>query len=387
MHISDLTRAQRDGLLDALRDHTERLGVPVFIKYLDLGTKVVRLVNYADSFTPYIEDQLAYALRDEACRHDATLVVWQEKDMLDLQLALCKAHNPRLYFQKRAARARQTQTGEKLDPVLSFFDEDVLHHHPLVEINRDAGLANAWDYRTNTYYYSLSNLDPEEIIKKGHLFVRSLSRILKGPKSNLVHGAVVGVNNTGVLFCGIGYRGKSTFSVNAMLHGFDYVSDDYISLGKQNGELRAWPIYSIITLSPAVWQFMRKRLRVEFLSNNGRKDKYVFSIAGYHGQFVSGYPVRLCMYPNFVQDAEPSIEKADRAKALEEFVFSSLRPVGDAEDVEAIAKLYSFVCDLPFYRINLTSNLDKNTRCLRDFLEHFNRKNETEKNNALLQTE
>ena len=372
MHDKNLTPVQRNRMLDALRSYTERLGTPVSIQYLDLGTKIVRLINYSDAFTPYIEDQLAYVLKDGATHYDATLVVWQEQDMLDLQLALYRAYNPRLYFQKRAARARQAQTGEKLDPVLKISDEDVLHHHPLVEINRDAGTASIWDYRTNTHYYSVSNLDPEELIKKGHLFVRSLSRIIKSPKSNLVHGAVVGVKNTGVLFCGIGYRGKSTFSVNALLHGFEYVSDDYISLGRQDGILRAWPIYSIITLSPAVWQFMRKRLRAEFLSNNARKDKYVFSIAEYHKQFVSGYPVRLCMYPRFVQDAEPSIEKGDRAKALEEFVFSSLRPVGDAEDVETIAKLYSFVCDLPFYRINLTSNLDKNTRCLRDFLEHFN---------------
>ena len=70
-----------------------------------------------------------------------------------------------------------------------------------------------------------------------------------------------------------------------------------------------------------------------------------------------------------MQDAEPSIDTGEKSQALEEFVLSSLRQTGDAEDVEAIAKLYSFVKDLPYYRINLTANLDKNTQCLREFLE------------------
>ncbi|WP_304038542.1 hypothetical protein [Desulfovibrio piger] len=370
MLIKDPQPTQRDKLLDSLKGYTQHLGTPVFIKYLDLGTKVVRLINYSHAFTPFVEDQLAYILKDDMPSYDATLIIWHEKDMAELLLAIYKRYDMRAYIQIRAARLREQKTGVHDSTIeLRVYDEESLHRHPLININAGTGLASAFDPRTNTYYYSASDLSPEEFIKHGHLFVHTLSKILKSPTSNLGHGAVIGLNGIGVLFCGVGYRGKSTFAVNALLHGFEYVSDDYISFGKKNETLLAWPIYSIITLSPMIWQFMKRRLHADFISNNGRKDKYVFSIARYHNQFVSGYPIKLCIYPRFVQDAEPSIDTGEKSQALEEFVLSSLRQTGDAEDVEAIAKLYSFVKDLPYYRINLTANLDKNTQCLKEFLE------------------
>lgn len=372
MLIKDPQPTQRDKLLDSLKGYTQHLGKPVFIKYLDLGTKVVRLINYSHTFTPFVEDQLAYILKDDMPRYDATLIIWHEPHLDDLLLRLYKIYDLKLYVAERSLRLKKIKEGEK-NPDISFklHDENILHIQPLIDLNTNNGIFSAWDYRSNTYYYSLSNMAPEEVIKKGHLFVRVFSKILKSTDSNLGHGAVIGLNGKGVLFCGIGYRGKSTFAVNALLHGFEYVSDDYISFGKKDGRLYAWPIYSIITLSPVIWQFMRKRLKADFISNNARKDKYVFSIASYHERFVSAYPIHLCLYPRFVQDQEPSIDKGERTQALEEFVLSSLRQMGDAEDVETIAKMYSFVKDLPYYRINLTSNLDKNTQCLRDFLEHF----------------
>lgn len=167
----------------------------------------------------------------------------------------------------------------------------------------------------------------------------------------------------------MGYRGKSTFSVNALLHGFEYVSDDYLILEKDETALRAWPIYSIITLSPAIYQKMAARLDARFVSNNARKDKYVFNIAKYHERFVSAYPVKFCMFPRFIKGAEPSIEPGSKDMAVDEFAYSTVMQTGETLDMRLIAKLCSFVEDMPFYRINLTADIDKNTQCLRAFLE------------------
>lgn len=373
MVITDMQPAARDRMLDAFADYVSRRGEPACTRYLDLGTHVVRLICHTPEFLPFVETHLACSLRDTLPHHDATLVIWQEKDMLDLAQFVSRKQGLREYAAFRALKIRHSM-GKDLDTAwdLRVYDASWSRQHALINIHPKPGIAFAFDQRSKTYYYSVTDLSPEELIKQGHLFVLTLSKILKGPTSSLAHGAVIGLNGVGVLLCGIGYRGKSTFSVNSLLHGFEYVSDDYLSLGRESGTLYAWPIYSIITLSPGIWWHMRTRLRADFLSNNARKDKYVFSIAQYHDRFVSRYPVRLCMHPCFIQGNEPSIEAGDRRIALGEFVLSSLRQTGDAEDVEAIAKLYSFVSDLPCYRINLTTNLDKNTQCLRHFLEHFN---------------
>lgn len=344
-------------------------GAPVFTKYVGLGTRVVRLINHSPAFTPHVERQLSCSLRDAADQYDATLVIWQEKSVSEAALSLLKCHDTAAYHKLRVERLARPRTEI---PILSFFDEDVLRHRPFIDVNPKGGLLSAWNLANNTHYYAVENLEPEEFIKHGHIFVQTFFRILNGPGSSLVHGAVVGLHNTGVLFCAIGYRGKSTLAVHCLLNGFDYVSDDYLVLGKKEGDvLRSWPLYSIIALSSQAYQSMYPGFRGKFLSNNARKDKYMFNIAEYHDSFRSGYPVKLCMFPNITPCEEPSIEPGFKEQAFEELAFSSLNNTGNVKDALTIGKLYSFVQDLPFYRFNLSPNIERNTRCLREFLENY----------------
>ena len=66
MHIDNPTTAQLEKIFAALDQRAARRGGPVFVKYLALGSCVVRLVNYSDGFTPHVEAQLTYILRDDA---------------------------------------------------------------------------------------------------------------------------------------------------------------------------------------------------------------------------------------------------------------------------------------------------------------------------------
>jgi hypothetical protein len=367
MRVDSPSVEQRGLSFSYLEARARRSGAPV-CKYIDLGTHMVRLVNCSPAFTPHVEKQLTWALKDDAPRYDATLFVWQEKNLAEVALALMGHYAPKRYH---SLRVQKLARANPEIPDIKIFDEELLRNRPLIDVDQKGGVFSAWDPQSNTLYYAVDNLEPEEFIKRGHIFVKSFYRILKGPSSNLAHGAVVGLQGKGVLFCGIGYRGKSTLAVNAMLDGFDYVSDDYLVLGKEDGILRAWPIYSIIALSPEIYQKMYSRLRAKFVSNNARKDKYIFNIAEYHDTFCSGYPVRLCMFPQITQCETPSIVPGGKEAAIEELAFSSLRPMGDPQDVLAIGKFCSFVDNLPFYRFNLSPDIDRNTRCLRDFLERF----------------
>ena len=370
MHIDNPTAAQLEKIFAALDQRASRNGGPVFVKYLVLGSRVVRLLNYSAAFTPHVETQLAYILRDDAPRYDATLVVWQENAFKQLaRYAITCDKSSLAYRQLRLSRLRSGSEGDMDNAVIMH--ESAHHRQPVVDISAGNRLLSAWNPPTGTYYYAVDNLEPEEFIKRGHLFVHALARILKSPTSNLAHGAVIGSNGVGVLLCGMGYRGKSTFSVNALLHGFEYVSDDYLILEKDETALRAWPIYSIITLSPTIYQKMASRLDAKFVSNNGRKDKYVFNIAKYHDRFVCAYPIKLCMFPRFVKFAEPSIELGSKDMAMNELVYSTVMQTGETQDMRLIAKLCSFVEELQFYRINLTQDIDKNTQCLKMFLERL----------------
>lgn len=337
------------------------------IRYLRLGNAVVRLVICHPDFLFHVEAQFAYILRESESSYDVTLFVWKEGAFKDLaKFALTCDRTAPCYLQARIQKIRWNSTEDFDNAVM--MDERVHHRQPVVEIYDANKYLLARDCREKTLYYAVDNLEPEEFIKRGHLFVHALARIIKSPTANLAHGAVVGLDGHGVLVCGMGYRGKSTLSVNALLHGFEYVSDDYLLLDKQDGRLRAWPIYSVITLSPAMYAKMGKRFTGRFVSNNGRKDKYVFAIESYHQQFREGYPVELCLFPRFTQQKQPTIVPGDKGMAMDEFVYSSVMQTSETQDMQLIAKLCDYIRDLPFYRFNLTRDIDANTEILKEFL-------------------
>jgi len=334
----------------------------VFIKYLDFGTLIVRLICRSPQAASSIEKQLAYVLCDDAPRHDFTLVVWQENSIAALapELGLASS-NPLLERVRRLAKNTD----------YLVYDNSQSRLQPVLGLNLSSRSASAYDHRTSTYYFAAEDYSPEEFIKQGHAFVRLFNRILKGPQCALVHGAAVALEGEGILFCARGQRGKSTLAVRAMLDGFDYVADDYLTLERDGTGLYAWPIYSIITLGSIMYGDLYDTLQAKFVSNNARKDKYVFNISAYHDRFVRRCPIHLCMFPQIVQDEEPSIvlcNQRGKGRAIVQLVHSTISQMGDKHDISTVKKLVNFLRNLPFYQINLCRDGEKNIHCLREFL-------------------
>jgi len=317
MGTDNPSKEQLNQYFAELKGRIASYGAPIWTKYLDLGTHVVRLINYSKEFTTHVEKQLTYVLKDNAPSYDTTLVIFKESD-------------------------------------------------------EASGILQAYNPQTNTYYYSASNLEPEEFIKQGHIFVQVFNKILKTSRTGLVHGAVVGLDDKGVLICARGQRGKSTLAVLAMMQGFDYVSDDYLTLEKTNEGLFAYPIYSIITLSPRMYNELYDDLQGKFVSNNARKDKYVINIAPYHDSFRRRYPVSVCLFPEITDAPEPTIvpcNAMEKGRAITQLMHSTVRQTGDGDDIATIKKIMDFVKDFEFYRINLCADIHANVEVLREFVE------------------
>ena len=347
-----------------------------WVKYLDLGIKTVRLINYSDEFTPLVQKQLTYVIKDFAENYDETIVIWKEDDFEHLAEKLGNEFNP-----KTNLRIRIEMLALKLKNLdLGIFDEKYSKFHPILDLNPERGFINAYDMEKRTYYYGVRNLEPEEFIKEGHIFVQMFNKILKTKSSNLVHGAVVGLNNNGILFCARGQRGKSTLAVLAMMRGFEYVSDDYLVLEKKGNQLFTHPIYSIITLSPRMYNELYYELEGKFVSNNARKDKYVINIEKYHHTFMKNYPIKVCMFPEIVEDKEPSVRLCtpqEKGRAITHLIHSTINQMGDRHDIKTVQKLINMVKNLNFYKINLCSDIGANVECLREFSEKI-KENENE---------
>ena len=188
-----------------------------------------------------------------------------------------------------------------------------------------------------------------------------------------MHGACIGLDGQGILLCARGQRGKSTLAVTAMLRGFEYVSDDYLILEKSAEALAASPIYSIITLSPRMYNALYDDLdKARFICNNARKDKYVFDISGYGAALQRAYPVRLCIFP----EIEPSLTQAviepcsavQKGRAITHLVHSTVLQMQAQGDAGTVRKLIAMLQDLPFYSMRLCPDIYANVETLREFL-------------------
>ena len=276
---------------------------------------------------------------------------------------------------------RKTHLGHCTDEELynlSMFYNNFSKTKPIIDFRTKQGFVNANDKENHKYYYGVKDLSPEEFIKEGHIFVQFLNNILKTETSNLVHGAVIGYKGNGICFCARGQRGKSTLSVLSMMKGFEYVSDDYLILHEnEKKELLSSPIYSIITLSPEMYNRLYDLMDgCRFVSNNARKDKYVFNIANFHDRFKKNYPIKLCIFPEIVSDKEPSIRPCtaeEKGRAVVQIIQSTLMQTQDLSENWTVKKIMNMVKDYPFYKFNLCHDINKNTEFLREFMNDFDK--------------
>ncbi len=370
MQIKIQNQTEASGYIKKIDSYVAESYKQEWIKYVILGSKTVRLINYSSKFTPLIQKQLSYTLKDSAPKFDATIIVWNEENPKLFSSKIIDKTNTAIMMRIRLEKLMAKR--EDID--LHFMDESYSKHNPLIKVNLTEGIVNAYDKENNTYYYGVEDLTPEEFIKQGHIFVQMFNRIAKTPNSNLVHGAAVGLNGNGILFCARGQRGKSTLAVLSMMQGFEYVSDDYLILEKEGETLYSYPIYSIITLSPRMYNELYYDLKGKFVSNNARKDKYVVNIDAYHDTFKDRYPINVCMFPEIVTDAEPSIVPCKKGRSVTQLIHSTIRQTEDGHDIKTIQKLIGFVDKFDFYQINLCSDIEKNVACLRNFCDNLNNK-------------
>ena len=341
----------------------------VAVRFIRLGSKILRVLIHAKAFVPQIDRQLAWAIGPKQSSWDASLVVWEEPRIERFVETFGRSD-----FACRARMRLEAIMAKRQCSDLEIMSDDYSRWNPVAFFHVSRGYVEAVDQATHTYYYGVRNPDPEELIKEGHIFVQFINQVVKSPTANLAHGACVGIGGNGVLLCGTGHRGKSTLTVLAMIKGLEYVSDDYQILEQEAGQLYAYPCYSIITLSPTMYNEMYDDFKGKFVSMNARKDKYVFNIAAYHGQFRDRYPIRACLFPEIVSDPDPSIvpcTQQDRSRAIAQLTGSTIRQMRDAHSPQTIKKLADMIKGYPFYKINLCRDIYRNVECLREFCSNI----------------
>ncbi|MBR5175517.1 MAG: hypothetical protein IKW89_06260 [Bacteroidales bacterium] len=330
--------------------------------FVNLGNvKTVRVLSYYPGFENIINRELSWSVTSPVSCPDATVWLWREIGSAD--------------FLGRVLGVDDDKEQEPARWVELFHPDSEGGMCGMASIDTEGEWGVHYSFN-NEYFYGLDGLGPSDWFKEGHFIVQAFFRILNLPSTSLVHGACVGLENTGVLMCARGGGGKSTLSVQAMLKGFDYVSDDYLILHKTDEGLRASPIYSFITLSPEMYEKMYDDLdRARFLGVSPWKGKYIFDIYGYRDRFRDHYPVKALLFPEINMDAtSPSIAKcsqSEKGKTMVQVAHSTVSQMGfngfkgGQKDRDFILKTINMLSGLDCYKITLCPDILANVECLR----------------------
>lgn len=349
--------------------------------FIDLaGLKTVRVKACDHTAMRLIGRELGWVITNPVPEPDATIYLWKENEvrdfiseviMPDLEIP---AEEEFLLFSKTHYFEQTNRTVSGADPYAATI--------PTGQVNFKDGTIFLAD--GNNYYYGTSSYEPDRWLREGHVFVQMLFRILNTlPNASLVHGACIGLHGNGLLMCARGNRGKSTLAITALLKGFEYVSEDYLILQSENGSLTASPIYSIVTLSPQMYNALYDEFdRARFVGVSSWKGKYVFNISGYSDALRRHYPVKACLFPDIDLSAtKPIIEKCgslEKNRAITHLAHSTLFQMWSTglkqsqNDSETILKLARMITPLDFYKITLTPDIFANAECLRAFTESMN---------------
>ena len=314
---------------------------PLITKYLDLGIKIIRLQISCENFISQLEQYFSCSLKDNVTNYDETIYIWKDN---------VKSFISDQYKFKFLTIAYKKQVFIRVDP--------------------ENKTINAENPENKKYYFISEDFSYEGLSKQGHLFVKLISQIVRTEHSALVHSAAVGIDNKGVLISAKGGSGKSTLSISCLTDNFQYVADDYLILNKVNNILYASPIYSMITLSSQIYKQL-KNLKATFMCNNYNNTKYVFNISSYDNKLAKGLPIRAIVFPNIANVKEPSIEKTDRNRAITQLVFSTSRQMNNDKNPQYIKLLISLIENLDFYQINLSTDLNKNVKILKNFIKEL----------------
>ena len=310
-------------------------------KYLDLGIKIIRLQIAYKDFLPQLELYFSCSLKDSVDRYDETIYIWKD--------------NVQSYLNEQYSKSK-------------WITVSCQNQH-LIRIDLGNRIINAENSEEKKYYFVAEDFSYDILSKQGHLFVRPISQITRTSNSALVHSAAVGIDNKGILICAMGGSGKSTLSVSCLTDGFQYVSDDYLILNKTDNGLYAHPIYSMITLSEHIYKRMVS-LKCKFMCNNHNNTKYVFNISDYDN-VITKLPIKAVVFPKICNVEEPTVEKTNKSRALTQLVYSTAMQMNADKDAQYIKLLISFVKDLDFYQINLSKDLDKNVKILKQFVKEL----------------
>ena len=325
---------------DELRSRAQRAGEPEFV-WIRVRGYVVRLGFYGLAPTKAMLINLGYLLTDPQETADETVWIWE--DSLDELMAASMIPQG-----ARHIHYHQTDEWHVLFPGV---------------VSRLAARDNV--ARQTFVCFERGTAFPEAYVNKP--FVNELQWWL-WDNYLLLHGAVVGSGGRGAFITAPSGKGKSTLALAGLVQGMDYVSEDYVLVGRE-GRAVGYPLLSTAYLTTRTLE-MLPQLRAGALLYVDWRDKYLVDLTAFGDRFVDELPLDAMIYPVVCNASEPTVVPTKR---LEPFIAALTTTAKQIKSQERFADsfkvLFRRMKSIPAYEMRLTNNPLQNAAALRAFLE------------------
>ncbi|MGV3711082.1 MAG: hypothetical protein ACO1Q7_19830 [Gemmatimonas sp.] len=172
---------------------------------------------------------------------------------------------------------------------------------------------------------------------------------------DIVHAGLVSRGDTGILFCGHNGAGKSTTSIACLCAGLDFLSDDHVGLGEDNGNFVGHSVFSSTRLEPAhLERSFPGLLKFAEPSPDWFEPKSLLIISEAMPERVrASVPVKAVVMPRIVEGQKSRIVPAKRAEALRALAPSTLMQMPFGSTPERFNKLARLSMAVPTFQLEI----------------------------------
>ena len=218
----------------------------------------------------------------------------------------------------------------------------------------------------NTCFISVDGDEKNNFYHLGenHLLMRLFGYIFNDNADIVLHGAVVGNDNSGVLITGLSGSGKSTLAAHCLHNGLKFVGDDRVALHKENGDVFANPIYTTLSLTEPINGLKIKR---SFRPRSSTKDIIFLD----KSQISDSVKITAIIEPIKTDSDKPIILKSPKApvftRICSDYSYLSLltRSMNPLDDYKKISGLLD---GIDTFSLHLSKSVTDNALVIINFL-------------------
>lgn len=234
-----------------------------------------------------------------------------------------------------------------------------------LQYNPDGEILSCIDTQTREAYYYAADADslPDyEICTPMRMLFNWLCSM---HDALMVHAAAVGCDGKGALIIGKSGRGKSTTGLQCLLHGMDYLGDDYVAITGPTPTVAHQLYRGCKVMDDALARL--PELRPHVISSNRQSGKNVLILEENMGKLASSLEIVMIIRPRICAASTTSFAPLSPMQAVMEFASSTIMQMPGTGNY-MLRELTRFCASIPAYEMAMSNDRAEISGALEAFL-------------------